>query len=287
MSKYNKALIRDNIKFLASKKGIKIGEVETEAGVSAGYLSRIVNDNNSSNALLDVIMTFADKMDVTVDSLMNVNFSQLSPDEKYLADFFHSLIFKTRGHQINWIAETQDKLSDSTYTNTHPLFQRTEYGQSLYHSYFNRFNRSEENIYYTILNNLKFYMIKVTEESPFEQINAYETYFYDSNQKRSTPLCLIKDDSYLYNIIIELYQTAEISGASVHISVAARNIITNIMNQPQTETNNYSDLDIQKMFDNNPVSDDDYQYQQGAANAPWNNEVPPWDNNDNDEDIPF
>ncbi len=252
MSKYNKALIRDNIKFLASKKGIKIGEVETEAGVSAGYLSRIVNDNNSSNALLDVIMTFADKMDVTVDSLMNVNFSQLSPDEKYLADFFHSLIFKTRGHQINWVAETQTKLSDPEYMENHPLFISNDYDQYFYHSSFNRFNRNTENIYYAELNNVIIYLVKVLDGNVIEDSFAYEIYFYKYKQKNLTPLDLFLNDNNLYNILVELYMAAEISSTNTHVSENARSIIDNIMNSSQYNPN-----------PNNNVWNDD--------NQPWNN----------------
>ena len=37
MSNFDKTLLGKNIKFLATQKGIKVGDIENEAGVSTGY----------------------------------------------------------------------------------------------------------------------------------------------------------------------------------------------------------------------------------------------------------
>ena len=41
---FNKQIMLNNISFLLNKFDKRIGELETEAGVSAGYISRITKD---------------------------------------------------------------------------------------------------------------------------------------------------------------------------------------------------------------------------------------------------
>lgn len=49
MSNFSKILLGKNIRFLATKKGIKVGDIENEAGVSAGYVSRLANEDNKNS----------------------------------------------------------------------------------------------------------------------------------------------------------------------------------------------------------------------------------------------
>ena len=44
---FNKKIMLDNISFLLNESGKKIGELETEAGVSTGYISRISKDEKT------------------------------------------------------------------------------------------------------------------------------------------------------------------------------------------------------------------------------------------------
>ena len=44
---FNKQLMLDNISFLLKESEKKIGELESEAGVSAGYISRISKEGNT------------------------------------------------------------------------------------------------------------------------------------------------------------------------------------------------------------------------------------------------
>ena len=39
---FDKIKLLQNIRFLALQKGVKIGELESEAGVSVGYISRML-----------------------------------------------------------------------------------------------------------------------------------------------------------------------------------------------------------------------------------------------------
>ena len=49
---FNKQLMLDNISFLLKEFGKKIGELEAEAGVSPGYISRISKDGPSRVSIL-------------------------------------------------------------------------------------------------------------------------------------------------------------------------------------------------------------------------------------------
>ena len=96
---FRKDLLLNNVSF---DKNIKIGEVETQAGVSVGYLSRIVKDNSGSNLpLLDVIMAFSEKLGVSMDSLLTVDFSKLSANEEYLSNFCYAILAKTKSRKIS------------------------------------------------------------------------------------------------------------------------------------------------------------------------------------------
>lgn len=64
-------VIIDNILFLANKKGISKSDLEKEAGISAGYISRLSRPENTTVPNVEVLLAFSKKLGVTVDYLVN------------------------------------------------------------------------------------------------------------------------------------------------------------------------------------------------------------------------
>lgn len=102
MNFYNRAYCIENIFVLAKEKNIKIGELENAAGVSSGYLSRLKKEGNESNPSIDILCAIADKLDVSIDSLVSKRLSVLSPEERYMLEFLNKMIKNTEDENIWW-----------------------------------------------------------------------------------------------------------------------------------------------------------------------------------------
>lgn len=127
---FNSSIIFDNIYYLARQRGKKIGELEGEAGVSSGYISRTSKDHKA-NPGIDFVMRVADSLDVSLDMLLKVKLSEMSPTEQYMANFLDKLSEDTIAASLNWQVETPDELNrmkpDANGYVDHPLFSLESY----------------------------------------------------------------------------------------------------------------------------------------------------------------
>ncbi len=126
MSKeFNKQLMLDNISFLLKELGKKIGELETESGVSPGYISRTSKDGNAKPGI-DFIVKVAESLNTSVDTLLNVDLAELTPTERYLISFIEKLKRDTISDKLIWMRESADSLNrmEPNYNGyvEHPLF---------------------------------------------------------------------------------------------------------------------------------------------------------------------
>lgn len=96
--------IGSNIKALAKWYGFKIGEIEKDAGVSQGYLSRLANDpKGESSPIFDLLLTASDRFKVSIDSLVAMDFNKIADSNKMrLHGFFETLLFLTNRGRLNW-----------------------------------------------------------------------------------------------------------------------------------------------------------------------------------------
>lgn len=122
---FNKDLMFKNISLMLSEFGKKIGELEMEAGVSIGYISRSIKDTKSKPGI-DFILKVAEALNTSVDTLLKVDLSELTPTEKYLITFLEKLKKDTLDDKLDWIIESADSLNrmdlDSNGNVYHPLF---------------------------------------------------------------------------------------------------------------------------------------------------------------------
>jgi transcriptional regulator with XRE-family HTH domain len=124
VKEFNKQLMLDNITYLLKETGKKIGELETDAGVSTGYISRISKDGNTKPGI-DFIMNVADSLNVSINTLLNVDLTAMTPNERYLLSFLKKLNKDTIDDKLDWNRESADQLNradaDRNGDTGHPL----------------------------------------------------------------------------------------------------------------------------------------------------------------------
>lgn len=98
----DKQKLYENIKTLSKVYGVNLGEIEEEAGVSKGYLSRIVKEKDASIPLLDLIFVVTQKFKVSIDSLFFHDYPSMEKDEHYIYRFINKLLVMSNLGQIKW-----------------------------------------------------------------------------------------------------------------------------------------------------------------------------------------
>lgn len=124
---FNKSLCFSNIReMIRENPDVKIGQIESEAGIRLGYMSRLEKGDNAAEPSVEFIVTAAKLLNVSVDTLISVDFTSLTPTEKYLVNFIEKLKLDTLSDKLDWSLETQFDLSkyDDVFNgkNNHPLF---------------------------------------------------------------------------------------------------------------------------------------------------------------------
>ena len=125
MSTFDKKKCLANIYFLAKEKNIKIGDLETKANVSAGYLSRINKDDNETNPGIELLLTAAEELGVSLDALLTYEFEKQTPTEIYLLKFIEKMTKDTLSGEYPWEKESKANFAELDNHNDyvqHPLF---------------------------------------------------------------------------------------------------------------------------------------------------------------------
>ena len=104
MSNISKKRIGENINALAKYHGFKIKDLEDEAGVSQGYISRLSNKNSKdSNPVIDLLMMASEKFRVTIDSLVYLDFAKITdPAKMKIQTFLEAVLSLTDKGQLIW-----------------------------------------------------------------------------------------------------------------------------------------------------------------------------------------
>lgn len=125
MKEFTKERLISNLYHLIKVSGKKIGELEVDAGVSPGYISRM-NKDEAGKPGIDFIIKAADQLNVSIDTLLGVDLSKLSRTEKYTLDFIEKLIQETEAENLRWEKETASELNNQEangWSNMdHPVF---------------------------------------------------------------------------------------------------------------------------------------------------------------------
>lgn len=263
MSYFDKNLMFSNIAYLLEKKKIKIGDLEEKAGVSIGYISR--TKDGSSKPGIDFIVKAADVLGVSIDSLLTVDLSALTPTEQYLLKFFNKLITDTQHDLLDWKVETAASLielrSDGYGNVDHPLLNYENIDVPMgpdepaepvnnlcYQSMaFGYYMCVDGNFYHLRMKNgitLYLTMIQKFEyqtSAPHLSTHAREVWMLDNNGGRKY-LARNNDETQIAHVVDRLYQAAENSSKHPKIFGEFKNAIDSFMNNdiaddPKKDTN--------------------------------------------------
>ena len=260
---FDKKLCMDNIYAVAKDKGIKIGDLERKAGLSAGYLSKLSKEGNTAVPAIDSLLVIAQTLGISIDALVSVEHKKLNKNEKYLEAFINKLIRGTESGVITWEIEGGFYLnSNATGENfEHPLFlpipsatpdpvtgDLVDYVANVYQSRFLRFSSriSFDTCYHCELDESGniLYMMKIFPddknypERDIEEIlrepgvghEEIELYIVDHDNKVKTLCSTYAVGKEMRKIIEKLYSKVSEFGTFLSLPSDTKSIIDDFMN---------------------------------------------------------
>ena len=232
---FNKKILFDNIYLLIKQSDLKIGELETRAGVSPGYISRASKEGTAKPGI-EFIMKVADILEVSIDMLLNTNLAQLTPTENYLLTFIEKLRKDTADDKLEWRKETVKQLNSLEADNfgepCHPLFSWAQISDRPYEPVFNSDSYGLNTVIQgdcfniRLKNNAVLYIMTISDK--FDNGSAVKE-LWMCNGMEIRFLCSSKDVSGLASGIDELYDTIKINIKHPKVDSGIRYIIDSFM----------------------------------------------------------
>lgn len=121
---FDKTRCLDNIYALAKEQRVKIGDLEKDAGMSTGYLSRLRQEGNTTLPSIDALTSIAEALHVQLDTLVYTDVTELTATESYILKLLDKLQNDTETNNISWSREDKDEIEQNKYQ--HPLFRVRE-----------------------------------------------------------------------------------------------------------------------------------------------------------------
>lgn len=129
---FNKRVCFANIRELLKKNpDIKIGQIEKEAGLGVGYMSRLEKDDNTALPSIEFVVAAANMLNVSVDALISCDLSEISPTELFMKDFINNLITATNKDKLYWNRTRNENIKDliiSDYLPNYLIFEKHSEG---------------------------------------------------------------------------------------------------------------------------------------------------------------
>ena len=121
---YNKKKCVQRIYDTAKEQGKKIGDIEKNAGVSPGYLSRIIKEDSTSTMSVDLLVAIANQLHVSVEYLL-ADYDSLTDSEQYLFRFFEKVKTETSKGKYEWEKLTLTEMEKLEYGDDglYPFFE--------------------------------------------------------------------------------------------------------------------------------------------------------------------
>ena len=99
---FDRAKLMTNITVLIKEKGLRIGELESRVGISAGYISKMTKAENESMPGVDLIFKLAQELEVSVEALVCGDFNKSNDNLLFLMQFLRSLEEDINIHRDEW-----------------------------------------------------------------------------------------------------------------------------------------------------------------------------------------
>lgn len=260
---FNKKMLFDNISYLIKKREMKIGELESEAGVSPGYISRTSKDGGAKPGI-DFIMKAATALNVSVDTLLRVDLASLTSTEQYLISFLEKLVADTMNDKLDWNRESAEALNYRLETDMngncdHPLFSQEKFleqGETEYpdevirtvfiskafdvHTYIQGdcFNLRMKNGAYLFLMDISNNTYREGDSAAF----AKEIWMCPAKGPVKQFLCSTKDISEISALINELYQAVSENAKHPKVSKEVKDAIDAFMRDDLEDDDDYVEM---------------------------------------------
>ncbi|SHK87212.1 hypothetical protein SAMN05720469_12138 [Fibrobacter intestinalis] len=238
---FDKIKLLQNIRFLALQKGVKIGELESEAGVSVGYISRMLKVEDSGSAsLMDLAILASDKFGVSLNALAQTDLSEMLPNELYLAKFFSRLEKKTTEGFFAWTYEPKQMLLASTSEPKPQIFINSfsDNYEIYFRSGFNSENNLGDGAAYVQIGRRILYVFQILhfEETSRESKCGYEFYFVDDvSEGMVSPILCVYEDNRLFKISDKLFKCALETSHQIKITQQTRETIDSFMSETEED----------------------------------------------------
>lgn len=102
LGSFDNTILADNLSFLVQKHDIRIGELETFLGISAGYISRTIKEDSKKNMSLDVAWKIARFFDLELSVLLEIRLANAGKTTHTLIKFLRKLSHQTSEDEITW-----------------------------------------------------------------------------------------------------------------------------------------------------------------------------------------
>lgn len=238
---FNKLKFFANLRYYMKEKDIKIGQIENNAGVQKGYMSRLDKIDSSTDPTIQFVVSAANTVNESLDDLVYGNPAEMSEAENFISKFFKDLLDDTKERMIRWKKVPYGILEkEYNYYNEscehHPLLVLDELikddrGDNYCVHYVSKFYIDKKvdvdgDVFFTKMPNTDNFVYLVPcsfrgeEESKF-----FEVYITD-DEKIINGICNTKQvHPSITGVFNELYKSAMASYENVYVDDDVRNII--------------------------------------------------------------
>ena len=243
---FDKSKLFRNIRQLLSSTGVKLGQIEKEAGCQPGYMSRLEKEGNTTDPSVEFVVTAAKELEISIDLLIYGNFEKMTPTELYILKFLNTLIRDTKNDNMGW------KINDlRPYVKTSKNAANTRFEP--FHQYIKGIDAGTDSIQYQSLffsdkvvtcvgncykgklkgSNAMMYIMNCTDTlaGKNEIKQFFELYIID-NHKVNPLFCTAQTSEGLISAVDQLYEVVEVSATHIHINDKIRCIIDLYLDPP-------------------------------------------------------
>lgn len=234
----NKLLFLQNLRFLANKEGDKTGEIEKAAGVSQGYLSRISRtEENPNMPLMDLLLWASDRYKIAIDTLLNCNLQNLTPNENYFRTFFEKVIKDTRIGSLSWTSETRNMLENHQSQINHPLMRLECYPDGVdccrYRSLFNPDYLLGDYSLSCSMNQVFLFVTQVQDCGTRKK--GFDVYFADNQRDDALEIVHVTEGDKLYPLVETVFNEGLLSSRQIKVSKRVRSIVDSYMKEDEDD----------------------------------------------------
>lgn len=221
----------DNVYALIKSRNLRIGDVERKIGVSSGYFSRLAKNENDVAPGLDVVYKLAQILEITVDSLLNSDFTKSQENVAYLEKFIKKIVTDIESGKMDWESFCDYDEVEQTYGFYEvPMLQDGQFVSLLKK---NEKMQMKEPHYLAFLSALgPTFLFRLERKQPDKVTTEYEIYFLQdaSSGEECTLACSsLENEGVLRPFLLELYNCFERHDTDVRIPIETRAIIDRYM----------------------------------------------------------